>query len=58
MTATDPGTTSPPEGGADVSVVAKLSTLDRYLAVWILLAMAVGIGLGRLVPGLGGTLGR
>ncbi|MFH8294652.1 ACR3 family arsenite efflux transporter [Streptomyces sp. NPDC018059] len=58
MTATDPGTTSPPEGGADVSVVAKLSTLDRYLAVWILLAMAVGIGLGRLVPGLDGTLAK
>jgi len=31
----------------------KLSTLDRYLAVWILLAMAVGLGLGRLVPQLG-----
>ncbi|WP_434089249.1 ACR3 family arsenite efflux transporter [Glutamicibacter protophormiae] len=31
----------------------KLSTLDRYLAVWILLAMALGLGLGRLVPQLG-----
>ncbi|MBM7168738.1 ACR3 family arsenite efflux transporter [Streptomyces sp. G44] len=37
-------------------MVAKLSTLDRYLAVWILLAMAVGIGLGRAVPGLDGAL--
>ncbi|ALD64447.1 arsenic transporter [Arthrobacter sp. LS16] len=31
----------------------KLSTLDRFLAIWILLAMGVGLGLGRLVPWLG-----
>jgi ACR3 family arsenite transporter len=43
-------------GSADGSVVAKLSTLDRFLAVWILLAMAVGLGLGRLVPGLNEVL--
>jgi arsenite transporter len=39
--------------GPDESVVRKLSTLDRFLAVWILAAMAVGLGAGRLVPGLG-----
>ncbi|GGY94041.1 ACR3 family arsenite efflux transporter [Streptomyces poonensis] len=38
------------------SVVARLSTLDRFLAVWILLAMALGLGLGRLVPGLNDAL--
>ena len=37
-------------------VTKKLSTLDRYLAVWILAAMAVGLGLGRLIPGLGEAL--
>ncbi|WUW50281.1 ACR3 family arsenite efflux transporter [Streptomyces sp. NBC_01460] len=36
----------------------KLSTLDRYLAVWILLAMAGGLGLGRLVPGMDDALAQ
>ncbi|CAL9563886.1 ACR3 family arsenite efflux transporter [Streptomyces sp. enrichment culture] len=38
------------------SVAGRLSFLDRYLAVWILAAIAVGLGLGRLVPGLGDAL--
>ncbi|MGW8882124.1 arsenic resistance protein, partial [Streptomyces mirabilis] len=32
--------------------------VDRFLAVWILVAMAVGLGLGRLVPGLGDALAK
>nr|WP_203644050.1 ACR3 family arsenite efflux transporter [Streptomyces sp. SID14478] len=35
-----------------------MSFVDRYLAVWILVAMAAGLGLGRLVPGLGDALAK
>jgi ACR3 family arsenite transporter len=37
---------------ADAPVLQKLSTLDRFLPVWILAAMALGLVLGRSVPGL------
>ncbi|MFI6990346.1 ACR3 family arsenite efflux transporter [Nonomuraea wenchangensis] len=42
---------SPPQG-----VIAGLSTLDRFLPVWIIAAMAAGLLLGRLVPGLNTAL--
>jgi len=50
MSATD--TTAADEQG----VVGKLSTLDRFLPVWIGVAMAAGLLLGRLIPGLGDAL--
>jgi len=41
-----------PVRGADGPVLARLSTLNRLLPVWILAAMAVGLVLGRTIPSL------
>ncbi len=46
-------TTAPPQPApTDTPVAARMSFLDRYLAVWILLAMGAGLALGALIPGL------
>jgi ACR3 family arsenite transporter len=45
------------EGGAtEGDVLHRLSTLDRFLPVWIGVAMVAGLLLGRLVPGLDDAL--
>ncbi|MEU3573761.1 ACR3 family arsenite efflux transporter [Kitasatospora sp. NPDC036755] len=59
MARTRPTPSAPPApapGPGAATVAGRLSFLDRYLALWILAAMAVGLGLGRLVPGLNDAL--
>ncbi len=40
------------------AVSRRLGFLDRYLTLWIFLAMAIGVGLGYLVPGAEGLISR
>jgi ACR3 family arsenite transporter len=49
-----PSTTAP----VDTPIIKQLSTLDRYLPVWIFAAMALGLLLGRLFPSIGATLDK
>lgn len=46
------------DDGSKSSAFRSLGWLDRFLALWIALAMAVGILLGNFVPGTGEALQR
>lgn len=48
--------TASPALPGEAAVVGKLSTLDRFLPVWIIAAMVLGLLLGRFVPGLNTAL--
>jgi arsenical-resistance protein len=50
--------TAHPVDPAEGHIVGRLSTLDRFLPVWILAAMAAGLILGRSVHGLNDALDK
>jgi arsenite transporter len=48
----------PAAPAGESAVIARLSTLDRFLPLWIGVAMAAGLLVGTLVPGLNHALDR
>jgi len=47
-----------PGPGFATRPVGRLAFLDRYLTLWIFLAMALGVLIGRFVPGVRDTIDR
>ncbi len=53
-----PPASGPLPGAPPAGVASRLSTLDRFLPLWIALAMAVGLTLGSLLPHLNHWLSK
>jgi ACR3 family arsenite transporter len=49
-------TQEPPSAPGEAAVIGRLSRLDRYLPLWIVAAMLLGLALGSLIPGLNTAL--
>ncbi|MET3922954.1 ACR3 family arsenite efflux transporter [Arthrobacter sp. UYEF20] len=49
-------TQSTPPATGEAAVIGKLSALDRFLPVWIVAAMLLGLALGSRIPGLNTAL--
>lgn len=57
MTARDTSSSEAASPEATSPEAARLSTVDRYLPVWIGMAMVAGLALGSVVPGFDDVLG-
>ncbi|WP_026411373.1 ACR3 family arsenite efflux transporter [Actinomadura oligospora] len=53
-----PATATATTGDPARNLAGRLSTLDRFLPVWIIAAMVLGLLLGRAVPGLDDALSK
>ena len=40
---------------AETTDIRRLNVFERYLTLWVAICMVVGVGLGKLLPGLRGV---